>query len=113
VQQQSRCPDLPLPIVVYGIIGDKAERSLLCESFAGADRGGTMSVWPWIVLGIIGFFAVSLLVGLFVAAILANIGREFSAFIEFEPLESPPLTDPAESTSETAEEQLAGRRSTA
>jgi hypothetical protein len=64
-----------------------------------------MSVWLWILLGIIGFFAVSLLVGLLVAAILANIGREFSALIEFEPLTSAPLPDAAESRSETVQER--------
>ena len=32
----------------------------------------------------------SLLVGLFVAAILAKLGQEFSSLIEFDPLESPP-----------------------
>jgi hypothetical protein len=64
-----------------------------------------MSVWLWILLGIIGFFAVSLLVGVLVAAILANIGREFSALIEFEPLTSAPLPDAAESTSETVQER--------
>jgi hypothetical protein len=64
-----------------------------------------MSVWLWILLGIIGFFAVSLLVGLLVAAILANIGREFSALIEFEPLMSAPRPDAAESTSETVQER--------
>lgn len=59
-----------------------------------------MSVWPWILLGIIGFLAVSLLVGLFVAAILANIGREVSALMELEPPDSAPLLDEAESEAE-------------
>jgi hypothetical protein len=57
--------------------------------------------WLWVLFGIIGFLAVSLLVGLLVAAILANIGREFSALLEFEPLKSAPLRDAPESTSET------------
>jgi len=57
--------------------------------------------WLWILFGIIGFFTVSLLVGLLVAAILANIGREFSGLLEFEPLNSAPLRDAPESTSET------------
>ena len=47
-----------------------------------------MSVWLWVMLAIIGFFAVSLLVGLVVAAILANLGREFSALI----IEPQPMT---------------------
>ena len=64
-----------------------------------------MSIWLWILLGIIGFFAVSLLVGLLVAAILANIGREFSALLEFEPLTSAPLADAAEWTSENEQER--------
>jgi hypothetical protein len=70
-----------------------------------------MSVWLWILLGIIGFFAVSLFVGLLVAAILANIGREFSQLIEFEALESSPVKDSAESTSKTVRQRLADRRS--
>jgi hypothetical protein len=70
-----------------------------------------MSVWLWILLGIIGFFALSLLVGLLVAAILANIGREFSQLIEFEPLESSPARGPAESTSKTARQRLVDGRS--
>lgn len=70
-----------------------------------------MSLWFWVLLGILGFFAVSLLVGLLVAAILANIGREFGELIEFEPLESSPPTDPSESTPETAHERLVGGRS--
>jgi hypothetical protein len=48
------------------------------------------------LLAITGFFALSLVVGLLVAAILANIGRAFSGLIELEPLESSPLrTRPA------------------
>lgn len=70
-----------------------------------------MSVWLWILLGIIAFFAGSLLVGLLIAAILANIGREFSGLIEFEPVEPSPLTHKAESKSEIAEERLVGGRS--
>jgi len=70
-----------------------------------------MSLWFWVVLGILGFFAVSLLVALLVAAILANIGREFGELIEFEPWESSPATDPSESTPETARERLVGGRS--
>jgi hypothetical protein len=66
-----------------------------------------MSVWLWILLGIVGLFAVSLLVGLLMAAILANIGRAFSE-LELGPFESSPLRDPAESISETTERRLAG-----
>jgi nitrogen fixation protein FixH len=55
-----------------------------------------MSVWLWMLLAITAFFAVSLVVGLLMAAILANIGRAFSGLIELEPLESSPLrTRPA------------------
>lgn len=71
-----------------------------------------MSIWFWVLLGIIGFFAVSSLVGLLVAAILANIGRAFSELVEFEPVEWSRLTDAAESTSETTERRLVGSRST-
>jgi hypothetical protein len=68
-----------------------------------------MSVWLLILLGIIGFFALSALVGLLLAAILANIGRAFSE-LTVEPFESS-LRDPAESRSETADRRLVGGRS--
>ncbi|MGH3143920.1 MAG: hypothetical protein ACRDO9_12455 [Gaiellales bacterium] len=68
-----------------------------------------MSVWLWILLGITGLFAVSVLLGLFVAAILDNIGRAFSE-LELEPFESSPLTESGESRSETAERRLVGGR---
>ena len=68
-----------------------------------------MSVWVWVSLAIAGFFAVSLLVGLAVAAVLANIGREFSRLIEFEALAAAPRTRATESESRTAEQPLAGR----
>jgi hypothetical protein len=70
-----------------------------------------MSVWLWILVGISGFLAASLLVGLFVAAILAKLGQEFSGLIEFDPLESPPLTDLPGSTGAVAEERLVAGRS--
>jgi hypothetical protein len=44
-----------------------------------------MSVWFWILAGMGGLLAVSLVVGVSVAAILANIWREFSRLVEFEP----------------------------
>jgi len=71
-----------------------------------------MSVWLWILVGVAGFFAASLLVGLFVAAILAKLGQEFSGLIEFDPLELSPQTDPLASTGSVAEERLAPCRST-
>ena len=71
-----------------------------------------MSVWLWILVGVAGFFAASLLVGLFVAAILAKLGQEFSELIEFDPLELSPQTDPLGSTGSVAEERLAAGRST-
>lgn len=72
-----------------------------------------MSVWLWILVGIAGLFAASLLVGLFVAAILAKLGQEFSVLIEFDPPESSPLTDPPGSTGSVEEERLVAGRSTA
>jgi hypothetical protein len=69
-----------------------------------------MSVWLWILVGISGFLAASLLVGLFVAAILAKLGQEFSGLIEFDPLESP-LTDLPGSRATVAEERLVAGRS--
>lgn len=71
-----------------------------------------MSVWLWIFVGVAGFFAASLLVGLFLAAILAKLGQEFSGLIEFDPLELSPQTDPLGSTGSVAEERLAAGRST-
>jgi hypothetical protein len=71
-----------------------------------------MSVWLWIFVGVAGFFAASLLVGLFLAAILAKLGQEFSGLIEFDPLELSPQTDPLASTGSVAEERLAAGRST-
>ena len=71
-----------------------------------------MSVWLWILVGIAGFFAGSLLIGLFIAAILAKLGQEFSGLIEFDPLESSPPTEPLGSTATVAEERLVGGRST-
>ena len=68
-----------------------------------------MSVWFWVLLGIVGFFAVSFLVGLAIAAVLANIGREFSRLIEFEPSEAAPRTHASVGASRTAEQPLAGR----
>ena len=70
-----------------------------------------MSVWLWILVGIAGFFAASLLVGLFVAAILAKLGQELSSLIEFDPVESPPLTDLPGSRGTVAEERLVAGRS--
>lgn len=69
-----------------------------------------MSIWLWILLGIVAFFVVSLLVGLAIAAILSRIGREFSRLMEVEPLESP-LGHSPESPSETPQRHLASRRS--
>jgi hypothetical protein len=66
-----------------------------------------MSVWLWILVGIAGFFAASLLIGLFVAAILAKLGQEFSGLIELDPLESS-TTDPPGSTATVPEEHLVG-----
>ena len=71
-----------------------------------------MSVWLWIFVGVAGFFAASLLVGLFLAAILAKLGQEFSGLIEFDPLELSPQTDPLALTGSVAEERLAAGRST-
>jgi len=70
-----------------------------------------MSVWLWILVGVAAFFAASLLVGLFVAAILAKLGQEFSELIEFDPLESSPLTHPPGSKGSVAEERLIAGRS--
>ena len=68
-----------------------------------------MAVWLWIAIGITGFFAASLVVGLLVAAILAKIGEEFVQLIEFEPLKSSPVVSPSRSTPEVTERRFADR----
>jgi hypothetical protein len=52
---------------------------------ADADRVTSMVAWAWIVMGSAGFLAVSLLLGLAVAAILGNISSEVSELLEVEP----------------------------
>jgi hypothetical protein len=69
-----------------------------------------MSVWLWILLGMVGFFAASVLVGLFLAAILAKIGREACALVEFEPLNG--LLPGVPESSEAVEEHAVSARST-
>ena len=71
----------------------KSFRSLKRVSRSGwrADRGQTVSLWMWLLIGSGGFFLVSLVVGLAVAAILANLGREVSN-VGVEPWASSPLT---------------------
>ena len=66
-----------------------------------------MTVWSWIVVGVGGFFVVSLLVGLAVATILNNSGRQFSELIEFEAWTSSPLTHDA--LVEDSEDRNSGR----
>lgn len=70
-----------------------------------------MSVWLWILLGIVGVLALSLLAGLLVAAILANIGRESAELIEFELLRSSPPTDSIDWTPAAVLERRLGGRS--
>jgi hypothetical protein len=67
-----------------------------------------LSVWLWILFGLVSFLTASLLVGLFLAAILAKIGREACALIEFEPLSGLPGVP---ESSETVEEHAVAAHS--
>jgi hypothetical protein len=64
-----------------------------------------MSVWLWIVLGMLGFLSASVFVGLFVAAILAKLGHEACGLLEFEE-----LTGRADRDAETVEEPKGATR---
>jgi hypothetical protein len=67
-----------------------------------------MTVWTWILVGVGGFFVVSLFVGLAIATILNNSGRQLSELMELEAWTSSPLT-------RTSDEEtvIAGARSQA
>jgi hypothetical protein len=71
-----------------------------------------MTVWTWILVAVVGFFVVSLLVGLAVAAILNNSGRQLSEFIELEAWRSSPLMDVTDAPVEDAAERDSGREYT-
>ncbi len=51
-----------------------------------------MPVWAWMLVGIGALFALSAIVALGVAAILANMGREVADLAELEPWVSSPMT---------------------
>jgi hypothetical protein len=68
-----------------------------------------MSIWIWLLIGTGGAFAVSLVVSLAVAAILARIGREVSELIEFESWPSSSPTPSNEPATHDAEKQIASR----
>jgi hypothetical protein len=76
-----------------------------------------MSVWIWVLIGAASLFALSLLVGLAIAAILGSISREVSELIDHERWTSAPLMRTDESAEEVSVEQegssvhVAGRRS--
>src|SRR5829696_7516588 len=81
------------------------------EPFSGEETGGTVALWLWILLGIVGVFAISFLAALMMAAILSNIGRESSELIELELLPSSQPTDSSDWTPATVLEGRAARRS--
>ena len=64
-----------------------------------------MTVWLWVVVGVTAFGALSIVVGLAIAAILAQIGRDVSELLEAElsATASAPLA--REQTVEVEEEQ--------
>jgi hypothetical protein len=51
-----------------------------------------MSVWLWVVVGIAGFFAVSIVIGLALAAVLGQISRGLSEALDLELWASAPMT---------------------
>ena len=69
-----------------------------------------MTVSGWIVVGICGFFVVSLLVGLAVAAILNSGGRQLSDLIELEAWTSAPLTQTKDQAAQPVSEHFAPGR---
>jgi hypothetical protein len=69
-----------------------------------------MTVWAWILVGIGGFFVVSLLVGLALAAILNSSARQFSELIELEAWASLPLTGTSEPENDIDTEHVARGR---
>jgi hypothetical protein len=68
-----------------------------------------MSIWIWILIGTSGVFAVSFVVSLAVAAVLARIGREVSELIEFEPWAPSSVTPAKEAAIDDTETQIASR----
>jgi hypothetical protein len=65
----------------------------------------------WILLGIVGVFAISFLAALLMAAILSIIGRESSELIELELLQSSQPTYSSDWTPATVLERRAARHS--
>jgi hypothetical protein len=68
-----------------------------------------MTVWTWILVAVGGSFVVSLLVGLAIAAILNNSGRQLSEIIELEAWTSSPLMDVNDEPGEDAAHRDSGR----
>jgi hypothetical protein len=76
-----------------------------------------MSAWLWLIVGVAAFLAISVLVGLAIAAVLGHISREVSELLDSGPWTSAPLLGsqdapervaPAEQI-DSAEEVFAGR----
>jgi hypothetical protein len=68
-----------------------------------------VTVWTWILVGVGGFFVASLLVGLAVAAILNNGGRQFSELIELEAWTTSLPTDLSDAPDEDASDRHSDR----
>jgi phosphate/sulfate permease len=77
-----------------------------------------MTVWLWVIVGVAAFLVLSVIIGLVIGAILAQIGREVSELLEseLEASASTPLTRERESLDEaplkqkTSVEHLTGQR---
>jgi hypothetical protein len=65
-----------------------------------------MTVWLWVMVGGATFLAISVLVGLAIAAVLGNISREVSGLLDSASLTSAPLmrSQGAEEESAVAEQ---------
>jgi hypothetical protein len=66
--------------------------SLRKESRSEESKRATLSYWVWIFVGVGSFLLLSLLVGLALAAVLANIGRSASDLYETEEWALTPLS---------------------
>jgi hypothetical protein len=51
-----------------------------------------MSIWAWLAIGIGAFAGAALVVGLLIARILGNIGRDVTCLLETEMWSAAPLT---------------------
>jgi hypothetical protein len=85
----------------------EARRQVFQDSPANGVTMVPMSVWLWVLIGVAALLIPSLIVGLFVAAVLGRISREVSGLLEAEPWASAPLMR----ASERSTQHVVGRES--